>query len=252
MSPCRAGATFLAVFAMVVAGCADKETAPVPAAVAGRTAATPSPPPLTNLPASMTVKQRSTTPIPGSGEAVRLTIDDITRGQVMASLASKEGLPIMSQTSLSQGQSVTFLVNDARYVLHVTELNNALIGDDFASFEITEAGSSTLTEKEKIDRLIEHVAGLEGATFIRNGEKHTPAQAAEHLRLKLSTLGDSAVTARGFIQLMATKSSLTGEPYEIILENGSTVSSGDYLKDQLERMESKAAATPASPGRDSR
>jgi hypothetical protein len=170
----------------------------------------------------------------------------------MTSLASKDGKPIMSPTSLSAGQFATFVLNDVKYVLRLKELNNALIGEDFASFEVVLADESTLTEREKIERLIEHVAGLEGATFLRNGEKHTPEEAAKHLRSKLETFGDAGITARGFISAMASKSSLTGDPYEIVLPNGSTVASGDYLLEQLEKIEAssvergagKEAATP--------
>jgi hypothetical protein len=200
----------------------------------------------------MTVKQRSTTIVPGSNDSVRLTIDDITRGQTITSLASKDGKPIMSPTSLSAGQSATFVVNDVKHIVRLKELKNALIGDDFATFEIAEGDDSTLTEREKIDRLIKYVEGLKGVTFLRNDEKHTPEEAAKHLRSKLATFGDTAITARGFIFAMASKSSLTGDPYQIVLANGSIVASGDYLLERLAEIEKPSTDASVPPSKATR
>ena len=92
-------------------------------------------------------------------------------------------------------------------------------------------------EAQKIEALIQAVAGLQGAVFIRNGSEHTPAEAAEHLRLKWRKAGRRVKTAPEFIQHCATGSSVSGRPYEIRLKDGRTVLSRDWLWTELKRME---------------
>jgi len=92
-------------------------------------------------------------------------------------------------------------------------------------------------EAQKIEVLIQAVAALQGAVFIRNGSEHTPAEAAEHLRLKWRNAGKRVKTAPEFIQFCATGSSMSGRPYEIRLKDGRTVLSRDWLWTELKRME---------------
>jgi hypothetical protein len=92
-------------------------------------------------------------------------------------------------------------------------------------------------EAQKIEALIQAVATLQGAVFIRNGSEHTPAEAADHLRLKWRNAGKRVKTAPEFIQFCATGSSMSGRPYEIRLKDGRTVLSRDWLWTELKRME---------------
>jgi uncharacterized lipoprotein YajG len=87
---------YLLLAVVLVAGCSP-EPSPLPAAETT--------PLFSVLPIEMTVKQRSTTVVPGSGGAVFLTIDDITRNQVMASLADKDGGVLLAVTSFKPGDS---------------------------------------------------------------------------------------------------------------------------------------------------
>jgi Family of unknown function (DUF5329) len=93
------------------------------------------------------------------------------------------------------------------------------------------------TEAQKIEALIQAVANLEGAVFIRNGTEHTPKAAADHLRLKWRNAGKRVKTAPEFIQYCASGSSLSGKPYEIRLQDGRTVRSRDWLWSALKRLE---------------
>lgn len=94
-------------------------------------------------------------------------------------------------------------------------------------------------EAEKIEALIQAVANLRGASFLRNGGEHTPAEAAEHLRLKWRKAGNRVKTAPDFIRFCASGSSLSGKPYEIRLADGRTVLSRDWLWTELKRMEAR-------------
>jgi hypothetical protein len=99
------------------------------------------------------------------------------------------------------------------------------------------AAPAPMPEAQKIEALIQAVAGLQGAVFIRNGSEHTPLEAAGHLRLKWRNAGKRVKTAPEFIQHCATGSSMSGKPYEIRLKDGRTVLTRDWLWTELKRME---------------
>jgi hypothetical protein len=208
--------------------------------------------PLVGLPIKVTVNQRTTTGVPGSGGALNITIDDVTRGQVMLSLADKEGSPVLGPTSLSTGQSAEFKLGGRPYLATLEKLDNELVGDDAATFVISapadstdkqpevsaaNAGSGEDAERVKIGRLIEHIGSLEGAVFIRNGTEHTPAEAAEHLRRKWEAAGTKIATAEEFVKEIASKSSTSGEPYHIRTKEGVTKDASAYLLERLKRVE---------------
>ena len=94
-----------------------------------------------------------------------------------------------------------------------------------------------LSEKQKIDMLIAYVAKLNGARFIRNGSEYSPAEAADHLRLKLSKAGDRVTTAREFINQCASKSSMSGKLYSIRTADGRERPSREVLMEQLAVIE---------------
>ncbi|MBF9253424.1 DUF5329 family protein [Pontibacter sp. 172403-2] len=94
-----------------------------------------------------------------------------------------------------------------------------------------------LTEPQKVERLIEWVRHLDGATFIRNGEEYNCQQAADHLQSKWEKHKDEVKTAEEFIDGLASKSGMTGEDYLIRFPDGKTVTCGEALHQQLQRIE---------------
>lgn len=92
-------------------------------------------------------------------------------------------------------------------------------------------------EAQKIEALIQAVAQLQDAVFLRNGAEHAPAEAAEHLRLKWRNAGSRVKAAPDFIRLCASGSSLSGKPYEIRFRDGRTVLARDWLWTELKRLE---------------
>jgi hypothetical protein len=236
------------VAVLLVLGCPKKQDAPAPLQQPA-----PPGPVLVDLPIEMTVKQRTTTPVPGSEEALSVTIDDVTRGQVMVSLAGKDGNVVLGPTSLAEGKSAKFKLGEKSYSVTLSELDNELVGEDSARLVFSDSlpaeGASTgdsasraagtedaASERDKVDQLIEHVGALQGAVFIRNGEEHTPAEAAEHLRRKWEAAGDEITTVEGFIEKLASKSSVSGEEYKLRFKDGTEQPSGDYLRKQLQKM----------------
>ena len=113
-----------------------------------------------------------------------------------------------------------------------------MIGEDFASFIISETNSEALTEEQKIDRLIAAMGALDGAVFLRNGGEHSPMDAAKHLRQKLEVATSGITSATQFIDLVASESSITGEEYKIRFADGRTVLVGHYLREELAKLES--------------
>ncbi|MBK9796992.1 MAG: DUF5329 domain-containing protein [Holophagaceae bacterium] len=97
--------------------------------------------------------------------------------------------------------------------------------------------SAPAPEAQKIEALIQAVASLQGAVFLRNGTEHSPKEAAEHLRLKWRNAGRRVKTAPEFIQHCASGSSQSGRPYELRLNDGRTVLARDWFWTELKRME---------------
>jgi hypothetical protein len=110
-------------------------------------------------------------------------------------------------------------------------------------------GASTTqprSEKEKIEALIGIVHDLKDAKFIRNGSEYDGPAAADHMRTKWSAGSGSIKTAKDFIKLAATGSSVSGKPYLIRFKTGKEQSSADFLLAQLDRLEGRAPATAPS------
>ena len=101
----------------------------------------------------------------------------------------------------------------------------------------TQPAGKKLTEDQKINHLIKYIAGLDGATFIRNGESYAAKDAADHLQMKRRKAGNRVTTAREFIDGLASESYISGKPYQIKMKDGKVHSSRDILLKELARIE---------------
>lgn len=81
---------------------------------------------------------------------------------------------------------------------------------------------------------------LEGSRceFYRNGTWHDSKAAQAHLRDKYKYLvaGNLVNTTEQFIERGATESSITGQPYQVRCNGGATVTSSQWLRDELARF----------------
>ena len=86
-----------------------------------------------------------------------------------------------------------------------------------------------------------------GCEFNRNGTWHTAAEAKSHLLSKLKYLQDRGAvqTTEQFIELAASSSSMTGQPYLVKCGNGGPVQSRAWLLSQLEALRAAARAKSA-------
>ena len=100
-----------------------------------------------------------------------------------------------------------------------------------------------MSEDQKIEALIQSVAQLTNAKFVRNGTAYDAVAAAEHLRTKRKNAGGRVKTADDFIRLCGTGSSMSGKPYEIRWDDGRVTSSESFLRGRLAELE-KSPAPP--------
>jgi hypothetical protein len=92
-------------------------------------------------------------------------------------------------------------------------------------------------EKTRIERLIHFVDSQKDMKFIRNGTEYTCAEAAKFLRGKMEAMGSDVSTAREFIERIGTKSSMSGQPYQVKFADGKTMLAAQFLGEELKRIE---------------
>lgn len=216
---------------VAVAGCSPTARESAPTSVASPAHA------ITDLPVTVSVKQRSTTAVPGTKDELLITIDDITRGQVIVSLVHKNGEAILGPHSLKSDDAIRFYFGNSDYFLRLAKLNDALLGEDFASFVISSSETQTLSEEQKIEQLLKAVESLSDAVFLRNDKEYSAKEAAKHLRQKWAAASGEIKSATSFIDLVASKSSLTGESYQIRHADGRIILVRDFLREELERLD---------------
>ncbi|MFD2513327.1 DUF5329 family protein [Pontibacter locisalis] len=100
------------------------------------------------------------------------------------------------------------------------------------------ATASELTESQKVERLIEFIRSMKGATFIRNGSEHSCQEAAKHLKLKWEKHKGHISSAEEFIEDLASRSGLTGQDYLVRFADGTEKTTNEVLTKELRRLES--------------
>jgi hypothetical protein len=100
-------------------------------------------------------------------------------------------------------------------------------------------GTRALADQEseyyKIVYLLNAV-GSSNLVFIRNGAEYNCKEAQAHLQEKLDSSGNLIRTADDFIAYIASKSLITGEPYQVRLADGTQVNAEIWLRDKLAEM----------------
>jgi hypothetical protein len=94
------------------------------------------------------------------------------------------------------------------------------------------AGMSSAAPAEDTDRAIEYLLDYviqSDCTFIRNGQNYDAQQATAHLRSKYKYFKSQIQTPEDFIRLAATKSELSGKPYQVRTRDGRLFTSAEWL-----------------------
>ena len=95
-------------------------------------------------------------------------------------------------------------------------------------------------EQQRIDYLIQSLASLKGAVFIRNGIEYDAAAAREHLQTKLRYAGERVKSAEQFIKYCASESSLTHQPYKIRFNDGKVTTTASFFAEKLKEFNQRS------------
>lgn len=92
-------------------------------------------------------------------------------------------------------------------------------------------------ETARIEALIAAVEHLTHAAFIRNGQAHDSAVAAEFLRRKWRARASHLASAEDFIEKVASFSSTSGRPYLIRFGDGREIPCSAFLRAELAKLQ---------------
>ena len=112
-------------------------------------------------------------------------------------------------------------------------------------FPVVHAAPSA-TARIEINYLLGYVE-QSGCRFYRNGTWYDAGQAQAHLRQKYDYLAarNRIGTAEDFIELAATKSSMSGKAYAIECNGGPIEPANQWLREALARYRTSGRSTPA-------
>src|SRR6185295_8162402 len=87
--------------------------------------------------------------------------------------------------------------------------------------------------------------GKSGCSFYRNGSWSDSSAAQSHVRMKYDYLADrdQIANAGDFIEKAASKSSLTGSPYQVRCGMDAPVPSAAWLGEELRRYKSRVSSS---------
>jgi hypothetical protein len=100
---------------------------------------------------------------------------------------------------------------------------------------LTANSLATETAETEITYLLNAI-GNSGCAFVRNGKDYSATDAQDHLAMKYRRGKKYASTAEKFIERIASKSSWTGKPYQVLCPDTPAINSGDWLTSQLEAL----------------
>ncbi len=108
-----------------------------------------------------------------------------------------------------------------------------------ACASLSAQGVSPATTRE-VDQLFK-VLAQSNCEFSRNGSWYAAPKASEHLQRKYDYLQKKGLvtSTESFIELAATKSSMSGTPYQVRCGNAAPVSSQSWFTGKLQELRSK-------------
>lgn len=119
-------------------------------------------------------------------------------------------------------------------------LSSLVMAMAFALMAVTAEGSQ-LTEKAKIDALLQTIEARDDLKFIRLGSIHSSTEAAQMLRLKLRFAGGRVKTANDFVEHVAN-ATVSGSPYYVVYPDGRRTTSVEFLRGELRRIDAGQAS----------
>jgi hypothetical protein len=92
---------------------------------------------------------------------------------------------------------------------------------------------SALAENIEIQHLLTFVQQT-NCKYERNGSQHNGVDAVAHIKKKYDYFEDDIKTAEDFIELSATKSTISGKEYQVHCPNKKAMTSRQWLLDELQ------------------
>jgi hypothetical protein len=92
--------------------------------------------------------------------------------------------------------------------------------------------------KAEIEHLMNYIKNS-GCTFMRNDKKHSPTEAVDHIMRKYAYFKEDIKKTEDFIELCASRSTVSKKPYYVICGSKERVKTGDWLVDELTRYRAK-------------
>lgn len=110
------------------------------------------------------------------------------------------------------------------------------------------AGTTPAPVRAEIDALMGRLESS-GCQFYRNGDWHTAAEARTHLLRKLDSIEGKTTVGKTetFIELAATRSSSSGQAYQVKCGQAAPVASASWLGSQLQIIRSSSPGAASSP-----
>ena len=91
-------------------------------------------------------------------------------------------------------------------------------------------------EEARVEAMLAALEQSKDVVFIRNGDEHTAAEAASHLRLKLSKTRNRLDSAEQFIDKVGSASSISGRPYLVREPGKGERTANAFLHELLRRV----------------
>lgn len=98
--------------------------------------------------------------------------------------------------------------------------------------------TSGYTSETEVKHLVASIK-QSNCDFLRNGKTYTAEQAAEHILKKYKYYEDDITSAETFIKLAATKSALSGKPYQIDCKGKQLEATSAWLLNELDEYRRK-------------
>lgn len=93
-------------------------------------------------------------------------------------------------------------------------------------------------QKPEVEHLISFLESSD-CSMVRNGGAHDGAEAAKHVKRKYKYFRDDIGSTEQFIELSATRSTMSSKPYEVHCPGEPPRTSADWLLEELEAYRSE-------------
>jgi len=174
------------------------------------------------------IAQRKRVKLPGCNEWLTLQIGDVTKGTVWVNVVNAKNRTVVQPRLMGENDFAEIKLANKTQVLVLDRLVNRLVGDDSAMFRIVDKDKFKPDEVALLLRRI----GTAKVKYVREGQDHNADIAQQFLRVRLLNNRKAKWTPEQFIEA-ASKSSRTGDPYQIKLADGKVVPAKKWFTEQL-------------------